>query len=71
MSWFTPEELPNNRYYIFGKDGGVEVARKHGLKLLAQIPVIQSVMDGGESGTPAALKNDTIYALFSDIAVHL
>ncbi len=71
MSWFTPAELPDNRYYIFGKDGGARIAEKHGIKLLAQIPIIQSVMDGGEAGEPAALKDGVVYKAFSDIALRL
>lgn len=59
MSWFTPAELPGNRYYIFGKDGGKEMAEKHGVPLLAQIPVVQGVMEGGDNGVPAAFADNT------------
>ncbi len=55
MSWFTPAELPENRYYIFGKDGGAKIAAKYGLRLLAQIPLVQSIREDGDGGTPAAL----------------
>lgn len=55
MSWFTPEELPQNRYYIFGKGGGERIAEKYGIPLLAQIPLVQSIREDGDSGTPAAL----------------
>ena len=55
MSWFTPEELPDNRYYIFGKDGGRKMAEKYGLDLLGQIPIVQSIREDGDAGTPAAL----------------
>lgn len=71
MSWFTPAELPDKKYYIFGKDGGVKIAQQHGIKLLAQIPMIMSVMDGGESGEPEALKDGEVYEAFSSIAVRL
>ncbi len=54
MSWFTPSELPDNRYYIFGRGGGRELARETGTPLLGEIPVIRSVMEGSEGGMPAA-----------------
>jgi len=54
MSWFTPQELPENKYYIFGKDGGKNLATELGVNLLAQIPLIQSVAESGDKGTPAA-----------------
>jgi ATP-binding protein involved in chromosome partitioning len=51
MSWFTPAELPENKYYIFGKDGGKLLADKLGLKLLGQIPIVQSIREGGDNGS--------------------
>ena len=54
MSWFTPQELPENKYYIFGKDGGKNLATELGVSLLAQIPLIQPVAESGDKGTPAA-----------------
>lgn len=59
MSWFTPAELPENKYYIFGKDGGVHLAEKMGVELLAQIPITMSVREGGDVGHPAVLQEDT------------
>ncbi len=67
MSWFTPQELPNNKYYIFGKDGGIKMAEKYNLSLLAQIPIVQGVMDGGENGRPAACQDGEIFNAFSSI----
>jgi ATP-binding protein involved in chromosome partitioning len=61
MSWFTPAELPDNRYYIFGRDGGKMMADKYGLPLLGQIPLVQSVREGGDEGTPAALADGPLY----------
>ena len=61
MSWFTPAELPDNRYYIFGRDGGQRMADKYGIDLLGQIPLVQSVREGGDDGTPAALADGPLY----------
>jgi ATP-binding protein involved in chromosome partitioning len=58
MSWFTPEELPDNRYYIFGKDGCKNLAEKLGVPLLGQIPIVQGIREGGDSGRPVALSSD-------------
>lgn len=60
MAWFTPAELPNNKYYIFGKEGCKNLAKEMNLPLLAQIPVVQSICESGDSGKPAALNADTI-----------
>jgi ATP-binding protein involved in chromosome partitioning len=59
MSWFTPEELPDNRYYIFGKDGCKILAEKMGIPLLGQIPIVQGIRESGDLGKPAALSSDT------------
>ena len=53
MSWFTPAELPNNRYYIFGNGGAARYAEVAGVELLVQIPIIQAIMEGSDKGTPA------------------
>ena len=60
MAWFTPAELPENRYYIFGKEGCKELASEMGVPLLAQIPIVQSICESGDKGTPAALDSDTM-----------
>jgi len=60
MAWFTPAELPENRYYIFGKDGGKRMAETLEIPLLGQIPIVQSIREGGDEGVPAATKPDTI-----------
>lgn len=59
MSWFTPAELPDNRYYIFGQDGCKNLAEKENLPLLGQIPIVQSIMEDGEEGNPSALDENT------------
>ncbi len=59
MSWFTPEELPNNKYYIFGKEGAKDLAEQLNVPLLGQIPLVQSVRESGDVGRPAVLQGDT------------
>ncbi len=58
MSWFTPAELPENKYYLFGNGGGKKLADIGEVNLLAQIPLIQSVREAGDSGHPAVLQHD-------------
>jgi len=60
MSWFTPEELPDNKYYIFGKDGCKKLAEKRNIPLLGQIPIVQSICEGGDAGKPSVLNEDSI-----------
>ncbi|MBN2668954.1 MAG: Mrp/NBP35 family ATP-binding protein [Bacteroidales bacterium] len=60
MAWFTPEELPNNKYYIFGKEGCKKLAEERNIPLLGQIPLVQSIREGGDQGTPAALDETSI-----------
>ena len=60
MAWFTPAELPDHKYYLFGKEGAKQLADEKGLRLLGQIPVVQSICDGGEAGMPVALNPDSI-----------
>ena len=55
MSWFTPEELPDKRYYIFGKDGCKKLAEKMNIPLLGQVPIVQGIRESGDSGKPAAI----------------
>ncbi len=60
MSYFTPEELPNNKYYIFGKDGGKNLADEFDIPLLGQIPLVQSIREGGDIGVPLMVGDDQI-----------
>jgi ATP-binding protein involved in chromosome partitioning len=60
MSYFTPEELPDNKYYIFGKDGGKRLADEYDLPFLGQIPLVQSIREGGDQGVPVMMSNDSI-----------
>ena len=60
MAYFTPAELPENKYYIFGKEGCKNLAKEMNVPLLAQIPIVQGICEGGDDGAPAATKVDTI-----------
>ena len=60
MAWFTPAELPENRYYIFGKEGCKRLAEEMQTPLLAQIPLVQSICESGDEGEPAACHIDTV-----------
>ena len=60
MSWFTPAELPENKYYLFGKERGKRLAEELNIPLLGQIPIVQSICEGGDSGKPVALNPDSI-----------
>lgn len=57
MAWFTPEEHPDEKYYIFGKGGALKMAKKYDIPLLGQIPIVQSIREGGDEGEPAALSS--------------
>lgn len=63
MAWFTPEELPNNKYYIFGKDGVSNLAKELQIPLLAQIPLVQSIREGADNGKPAVIDGDSLNSL--------
>lgn len=60
MAWFTPAELPENKYYLFGKEGTKRLAEELNVPLLGQIPIVQSICEGGDNGTPVALNEDSI-----------
>ena len=60
MSYFVPEELPNNKYYIFGKEGGKRLAEEYDIPFLGQVPLVQSIREGGDKGVPAMLSDDII-----------
>lgn len=68
MSWFTPAELPDNRYYIFGKEGGKRLANEMNVSLLGQIPLVQSICDGGDAGHPVALDDTATGIAFRQLA---
>lgn len=68
MAWFTPAELPENKYYIFGKDGGKQMAEKYNVPLLGQIPLVQGIRECGDEGIPAAVSAGPIFDAFVEIA---
>lgn len=69
MAWFTPAELPENKYYIFGKDGVKKLAKERGIELLGQIPIVQSICESGDNGKPICLNNDGIVSsAFDNVA---
>jgi len=68
MSWFTPAELPDNKYYIFGKDGGKQLSEKLDIPLIGQIPLVQSVRESGDTGYPAVLNEDLTAEAFNAAA---
>ena len=69
MAWFTPAELPENKYYIFGRDGGKHLAQDLGVPLLGQIPLVQSIREAGDDGTPIAMQTGhPAAAIFAAIA---
>jgi ATP-binding protein involved in chromosome partitioning len=59
MAYFTPEELPNNKYYIFGRGGAKDLAVRMDINYLAEIPLVQSIREAGDAGRPAVLQNNT------------
>ena len=69
MAWFTPAELPENKYYLFGKEGGKRLSEELNIALLGQIPIVQSICEGGDIGKPVALDPDSITGMaFADLA---
>lgn len=60
MSYFTPAELPDHKYYIFGKEGGKRLAEEYDLPFLGQIPLVQSIREGGDKGVPVMLSEENI-----------
>jgi ATP-binding protein involved in chromosome partitioning len=69
MAWFTPAELPENRYYLFGKEGAKRLAEEMNVPLLGQIPIVQSICEGGDNGTPVALDEQSVTGMaFAELA---
>lgn len=69
MSWFTPEELPYNKYYIFGQEGGKKLAEEYNIPLLGQIPLVQGIRESGDNGKPIAMhENSPVAEAFRALA---
>ncbi|MEP0714274.1 MAG: Mrp/NBP35 family ATP-binding protein [Algoriphagus sp.] len=68
MAYFTPEELPDNKYYIFGKEGGKNLAKKYDVAFLGEIPIVQSIRESGDSGYPAVLKEGITQESYKNLA---
>ncbi len=74
MAYFTPEELPDNKYYLFGKDGGKQLAEEYEVPFLGQIPIVQSIREGGDNGKPASTygrENEIVANAFDEIAANV
>ncbi|MGB5497402.1 MAG: P-loop NTPase, partial [Maribacter sp.] len=68
MAYFTPDELPNNKYYIFGKEGAKNLAEDLNVSFLGEVPLVQSIREAGDVGRPAALQTASpIEASFEEI----
>ena len=70
MAWFTPEELPQNKYYIFGRDGAKNLASGMNVPFLGAIPLVQSLREAGDAGRPAVFQDDTIMSIAFDELVN-
>lgn len=68
MAYFTPEELPENKYYIFGQEGGMNLSKKYDVPFLGQIPIVQGIRESGDNGYPAVLKGGIVAGAFKGLA---
>lgn len=71
MAYFVPEELPDHKYYIFGRDGGKNLSEKFNVPFLGQIPLVQGIRESGDNGLPAVMKDGIIGQAFSELAESL
>jgi ATP-binding protein involved in chromosome partitioning len=73
MAYFTPEELPENKYYIFGRDGGKRLASEYELPFLGEIPLVQAIQEGGDEGKPAGIysESEIVKEAFMEVATNV
>jgi ATP-binding protein involved in chromosome partitioning len=73
MAYFTPEELPDNKYYLFGRDGGKRMAKEYELPFLGEIPLVQAIQEGGDEGKPASVYADSeiVKSAFDEVATNV
>jgi ATP-binding protein involved in chromosome partitioning len=71
MAYFSPQELPENKYYIFGKDGGKNLAAKYQVPFLGEIPLVQSIRESGDEGYPAIMKESVTATAFNKLSEEL
>lgn len=71
MAYFTPPELPDNKYYIFGQHGGKKLAENRGVPFLGELPIVQSVRESGDSGLPVVMKDEAVAKDFEKLAQRL
>ena len=71
MAWFTPKELPDNRYYIFGHGGAKRYAAECDAPFLGEIPIIQSIMEGSDDGRPSAATDPDVEKYYREVAQHI
>jgi ATP-binding protein involved in chromosome partitioning len=71
MAYFTPAELPENRYYLFGQDGGKALAEKYKVPFLGEVPLVQAIREAGDSGKPIASDDSPSAEAFTSIAANL
>jgi len=69
MAWFTPAELPENKYFLFGEGGGEQLAKELDCRVLAQVPLVQAVREGGDSGRPVVLEGNPYFKNLTDSVV--
>jgi len=70
MAWFTPEELPNNKYYIFGKEGCKKLAEDLDIPLLGQVPIVQGIREAGDNGQPAVMNQPQVEEAYGEITTN-
>ena len=68
MAYFTPEELPENKYYLFGREGGRKLAEKYEVPFLGEVPIIQSIRESGDTGFPAVMKSGLPQVAYMELA---